>query len=85
MQASMFTKASSSEIQNKSFSLEFKTNYEVGPLRSSAFRNTRKEFYRFSKLTGVLKFIETFHISWYDFVIKMVKGCIVLPLGSSVP
>lgn len=72
MQTSMLTEASSSEIQNKSFSLAFKISCKVGPSRNSAFSITRKEFYRFSKLARVLKFIENFHISWYDFVIEMV-------------
>lgn len=72
MQTSMLTEASPSEIQNKSFHSEFKISCKVGPLRNSAFSITKKEFYRFSKLARVLKLIENFHISWYDFVIEVV-------------
>lgn len=79
----MFITASSSEIQNKSFGLEFKISYKVGPLRNSAFNITRKEFYSFSKLARVLIFIEIFHTSWCDFVIKMVERLIVLPLHTA--
>lgn len=77
MAASVFTKASVSEIQNK---LEFTISCKVGHLRNSAFIITRKDFYKLSSLARVLKFIEIFHISWCDFVIKMVEAPRVISL-----
>lgn len=80
MEDSIFTKASCSENHKKPFSLGFKISCEVGPLRNAVLNITRKEFYRFSKLARVLKLVEKFHINWCDFVIKMAKGPMVLPL-----
>lgn len=63
MDASMFTKASSSEIQTKSFSLDFKISCKASPLRYSAFRMIRKGFYSSPNLPE-LKFIENFQLVW---------------------
>lgn len=59
MDASMFTKPSSSEIQTKTFILDFKINCKAGSLRYSTFRVIKKGLYRFPN-SPELKFIENF-------------------------
>lgn len=63
MDASIFTKASSSEIHTKPLTLDFKINFKSGSLRYSAFRMVRKGFYSSPNLPE-LKYIKNFQLMW---------------------
>lgn len=63
MDASMFTKASSSEIQTKTLTLDFEINCKADSLIYSALRMIRKGFYSSPNLPELI-FIENFRLVW---------------------